>query len=148
MSSGKTYLSLSHQTRYCFFRQFCKPIYAFITSSIYEVVYQILKYLKRAPSKGPFFKKNARRNIKAFIDADWASFIMTGCQHRGTARLFGVCKDPFFWGFSFLFIIIICYYYFFLCLNWPLGWSTTLNLEHESHIVQSMQNSFKKWSIQ
>ena len=40
-----------------------------------EAVYQILRYLKTAPSTGLLFEKNEKRNVKAFTDADWAGSI-------------------------------------------------------------------------
>ena len=37
-----------------------------------EAVYRIMRYLKSAPGKGPFFKKNEQRSVEAYIDAYWA----------------------------------------------------------------------------
>ncbi|PON48715.1 LOW QUALITY PROTEIN: hypothetical protein TorRG33x02_319380 [Trema orientale] len=39
-----------------------------------EAVY-ILKYLKEIAGRGLFFKKNSKRSIEAFTDADWAGAI-------------------------------------------------------------------------
>ena len=55
-----------------------------------ETVYQILKYSKRAPSRSLFFKKNVRRNIEAFTNADWAGSID---DKRSTLRYY-----KFVWG--------------------------------------------------
>jgi hypothetical protein len=38
-----------------------------------EVVYQILRYLKRTPSKELWFGKNQNLNLEGYCDADWAS---------------------------------------------------------------------------
>ena len=40
-----------------------------------EAIYRILKYLKRTPRKGLFFKKNEVKSVEAFTDADWAGFV-------------------------------------------------------------------------
>ncbi|PON68952.1 hypothetical protein PanWU01x14_092690 [Parasponia andersonii] len=40
-----------------------------------EVVYQILKYLKGTAGMGQFFKKNSKRSIDAFTNADWVGAI-------------------------------------------------------------------------
>ncbi|PON83175.1 hypothetical protein TorRG33x02_210090 [Trema orientale] len=40
-----------------------------------EAVYRILKYLKGTAGRGLFFKKNSKRSIEAFTDADWAGDI-------------------------------------------------------------------------
>jgi hypothetical protein len=37
-----------------------------------EAVYRILRYLKGSPGKGLLFKKNEKREIEIFTDADWA----------------------------------------------------------------------------
>jgi hypothetical protein len=38
-----------------------------------DVVYQILRYLKRSPGKGLMFKSHAHLNVEGYCDADWAS---------------------------------------------------------------------------
>ncbi|KAL5739625.1 hypothetical protein ACOSQ2_028805 [Xanthoceras sorbifolium] len=40
------------------------------TENHMKVVYRILKYLKKAPGKGLYFKKNPDRKIEVFTDAD------------------------------------------------------------------------------
>ena len=52
--------------------------------------YRILKYLKSAPGKGIFFKKNNNRGVEIFTDADWAGCVM---DRRSTS---GYCT--FVWG--------------------------------------------------
>ncbi|KAF7808006.1 Retrovirus-related Pol polyprotein from transposon RE1 [Senna tora] len=37
-----------------------------------EAAYQTLRYLKSAPGKGIFFKKNDIRGVQIYTDADWA----------------------------------------------------------------------------
>ncbi|KAF7808113.1 Retrovirus-related Pol polyprotein from transposon RE1 [Senna tora] len=37
-----------------------------------EAAYQTLRYLKSAPGKGIFFKKNDNRGVQIYTDADWA----------------------------------------------------------------------------
>ena len=54
-----------------------------------QAVYRILKYLKGLLVKDSSLKKNVRRNIEAFIDADWADSIDVGAQLLGIAHLFG-----------------------------------------------------------
>jgi hypothetical protein len=39
-----------------------------------NAVYQILRFLKSAPGKGLFFRKNGHLNIEGYCDSDWASF--------------------------------------------------------------------------
>ena len=53
-------------------------------------IYRILRYLKNTPRKGLFFKKNERRRVEVYIDADWASSIT---DRRSTSRY---CM--FIWG--------------------------------------------------
>lgn len=36
-----------------------------------EVIYKFLRYLKRSPIIGLFFKKSETYDIDVFIDADW-----------------------------------------------------------------------------
>jgi hypothetical protein len=38
-----------------------------------EVVYQILRYLKRTPGKGLWFRKNQNLDLEGYCDVDWAS---------------------------------------------------------------------------
>lgn len=38
----------------------------------HEAIHGILRYLKRSPGKGLFFKKNQHRAIESITDADWA----------------------------------------------------------------------------
>ncbi|KAM7516034.1 hypothetical protein LguiA_005617 [Lonicera macranthoides] len=40
-----------------------------------EAVYYILRYLKGSPGKGLFFKKNDKRGIEVYTDADWAGSV-------------------------------------------------------------------------
>ncbi|XP_062099782.1 uncharacterized mitochondrial protein AtMg00810-like [Humulus lupulus] len=40
-----------------------------------EVVYRILRYLKKTPENGLLFKKNEERGDETFTDADWAGSI-------------------------------------------------------------------------
>ncbi|KAM7491063.1 hypothetical protein LguiA_033984 [Lonicera macranthoides] len=40
-----------------------------------EAVYRILRYLKGSPRKGLFFRKNDKRGIEVYTDADWAGSI-------------------------------------------------------------------------
>ena len=40
-----------------------------------EATYRILRYLKNSPGKGLLFKKNERRMIEAYTDADWAGSV-------------------------------------------------------------------------
>ena len=39
-------------------------------------VNRILQYLKSTPGKGLYFEKGEKRNVEAFVDADWAGNIM------------------------------------------------------------------------
>jgi hypothetical protein len=48
-----------------------------------EVVYQILKYLKRTPGKGLWFRKNQNLNLEGYCDANWAS---SRDDRRSTSR--------------------------------------------------------------
>ena len=63
-----------------------RPIIAFAVSVVsqymhslgeehFEVVYQILKYLKRKLGKGLLFENHDHSRIEAYTDADWASII-------------------------------------------------------------------------
>lgn len=36
-----------------------------------DVVYQILRYLKMTPGKGPHFRKRLNIRIEIYSDADW-----------------------------------------------------------------------------
>jgi hypothetical protein len=38
-----------------------------------EVVYRILRYLKRTPGRGLWFRKNGHLDLEGYCDADWAS---------------------------------------------------------------------------
>ena len=38
-----------------------------------EVVYRILRYLKRTPERGLWFRKNGHLDLEGYCDADWAS---------------------------------------------------------------------------
>eukprot|EP00257_Ricinus_communis_P027384 XP_025014798.1 uncharacterized protein LOC112536351 [Ricinus communis] len=49
----------------------------------FEAVYRILCYLKRTPGKGLFFKKNEKRGVEVYTDADWAGSIT---DRRSTSR--------------------------------------------------------------
>ncbi|XP_062104525.1 uncharacterized mitochondrial protein AtMg00810-like [Humulus lupulus] len=40
-----------------------------------NVLYRVLKYLKRTPGKGLFFKKTVERKVEVFSDADWTRLI-------------------------------------------------------------------------
>ena len=40
------------------------------------VVNQILQYLKSTPGNGLYFEKGEKKNVKAFIDADWVGNVM------------------------------------------------------------------------
>jgi hypothetical protein len=40
-----------------------------------EVVYRILRYLKRSPKKGFMFKSHGHLNVEGYCDADWASCV-------------------------------------------------------------------------
>ncbi|KAL3813205.1 hypothetical protein ACJIZ3_014473 [Penstemon smallii] len=40
-----------------------------------EAVFQILRYLKSTPGKGLLFKKNEKRGVEVYTDADWAGAI-------------------------------------------------------------------------
>lgn len=53
-------------------------------------VMRVLRYLKGSPGRGLFFKKNTRRGIEAYTDADWAGSIT---DRRSTS---GYCS--FVWG--------------------------------------------------
>ncbi|KAL9434213.1 hypothetical protein AB3S75_015674 [Citrus x aurantiifolia] len=55
-----------------------------------EAVYRILRYLKSTPGKGLFFKKNEKRGIEVYTDADWAGSVT---DRRSTS---GYCT--FLWG--------------------------------------------------
>jgi len=37
-----------------------------------DIVYRILRYLKKNPGKGLFFRKNKERKVTIYTDADWA----------------------------------------------------------------------------
>jgi len=55
-----------------------------------EAVYRILRYLKSTPGKGLFFKKNEKRGIEVYTDADWAGSVT---DRRSSS---GYCT--FLWG--------------------------------------------------
>ncbi|KAL5779663.1 hypothetical protein ACOSQ2_010400 [Xanthoceras sorbifolium] len=55
-----------------------------------EAVYRILRYLKKTPGQGLFFKKHSDRKIEVFADADWAGSIV---DRRSTT---GYCT--YVWG--------------------------------------------------
>ena len=55
-----------------------------------EAVYRILRYLKGSPGKGLFFRKNDKRGIEVYTDADWAGSVT---DRRSTS---GYCT--FLWG--------------------------------------------------
>ena len=55
-----------------------------------EAVYRILRYLKGTPGKGLLFKKNEKRGIEVYTDADWVGSIT---DRRSTS---GYCT--FLWG--------------------------------------------------
>ncbi|XP_022864187.1 uncharacterized protein LOC111384166 [Olea europaea var. sylvestris] len=57
-----------------------------------EAVYRILRYLKGTPGNGLFFKKNERKEVEVFTDADWAGSLE---DRRSTT---GYCT--FVWGNS------------------------------------------------
>lgn len=40
-----------------------------------DAVYRILRYLKKTPGNGLLFKKNEKRGVEAFTDADWAGSV-------------------------------------------------------------------------
>ena len=40
------------------------------------VVNRILQYLKSIPRKGLYFDKKEKRNVEAFVDADWVGNVM------------------------------------------------------------------------
>ncbi|XP_024041989.1 uncharacterized protein LOC112099121 [Citrus clementina] len=42
----------------------------------FVAVNQILQYLKSTPGNGFYFEKGEKRNVEAFVDADWAGNIM------------------------------------------------------------------------
>ena len=49
----------------------------------FEVVYKILRYLKRTPCRGLLFKSRGHLQIETYIDADWAGSIV---DRRSTSR--------------------------------------------------------------
>lgn len=55
-----------------------------------DAVYRILRYLKGCPGKGLIFKKEGKRTIEAFTDADWAGSVT---DRKSTS---GYCT--FVWG--------------------------------------------------
>lgn len=55
-----------------------------------EAVYRILRYLKGTPGRGLYFKKNEKRNVELYTDADWAGSLV---DRRSTS---GYCS--FMWG--------------------------------------------------
>ncbi|KAM7488896.1 hypothetical protein LguiB_026380 [Lonicera macranthoides] len=55
-----------------------------------EAMYRILRYLKCSPGKGLFFRKNDKRGIEVYTDADWAGSVT---DKRSTS---GYCT--FLWG--------------------------------------------------
>ena len=55
-----------------------------------EAVNRILRYLKMTPGKGLYFRKNTRKDIEVFVDADWAGSIT---DRRSTS---GYCT--YVWG--------------------------------------------------
>ncbi|XP_031263275.1 uncharacterized protein LOC116121459 [Pistacia vera] len=55
-----------------------------------EAVNRILRYLKKTPGKGLFFRKTNERKVEAFTDADWAG---STSDRRSTS---GYCT--FVWG--------------------------------------------------
>ncbi|KAL5851107.1 hypothetical protein ACOSQ3_006225 [Xanthoceras sorbifolium] len=55
-----------------------------------EAVYRIMRYLKKTPEQGLFFKKHSDRKIEVFADADWAGSIV---DRRSTT---GYCT--YVWG--------------------------------------------------
>ena len=42
----------------------------------FNVVYRILRYLKRIPGRGLLFRKHAHLQVEVYTDADWAGNIM------------------------------------------------------------------------
>ena len=42
----------------------------------FNVVYRILRYLKRTPGRGLLFRKHAHLQVEVYTDADWAGNIM------------------------------------------------------------------------
>ena len=56
----------------------------------FDVVYRILRYLKKNSGKGLFFGKNEDRRVEVFTDADWAGSIID------RKSISGYCTRP--WG--------------------------------------------------
>ncbi|WMV49461.1 hypothetical protein MTR67_042846 [Solanum verrucosum] len=48
-----------------------------------EVVYRIMRYLKRAPGKGLFFLKNEKTVIEGYKDAYWRGDLLTRKSNSG-----------------------------------------------------------------
>lgn len=54
-----------------------------------DVVYKILRYLKSTPRKRLFFKKNEKREVEVYTNANWTGSITNRRSASGIARFFG-----------------------------------------------------------
>lgn len=54
-----------------------------------DIVYKILRYLKSIPRKGLFFRKNEKREVEMYTDANWTGSIIDRRSTSGIARFFG-----------------------------------------------------------
>ena len=54
-----------------------------------EAIYRILRYLKKDPGKGLFFRQTTNKTVEVFTDADWLDPLLAKDQHQVIAHQCG-----------------------------------------------------------